>query len=160
MKILSVCISCALLFTGCAARELEDRIFAQAMEIDYRDGMLTGGFGDFLAGGNSIGEIRENYQDRLDKYLDLGHVQAIVFGEELFADPEKAREVLLELEQMPVISRNSLVFLHDYRDGESYLKELADQGKVPGEYLCDRYRNTPHKESSAAITLGELLSGV
>lgn len=154
---LFVCVVCTFLLNGCAARELEDRIFAQAMEIDYRGGKLIGGFGEFCASGNSVEEICENYQDRLDKYLDLGHIQAIVFGEELLANPQKAREILLELEQMPVISRNSLVFLHDYQDGESYLKELADQGKIPGEYLCDRYRNTPHKESSQAVTLGEML---
>ncbi len=158
IKMLLVCAVCAAALCGCAAHELEDRIFAQAMELDWRDGVLTGGFGDFLTEGNSVKEVRENYQDKLDKYLDLGHVQAIVLGEALCANDEKLREVLLELEQMPVIYRNSLVFRHDYRDDESYLKELADEGKVPGEYLCDRYRNTPH--SKPAETLGELLSDV
>lgn len=158
IKMLTVCAACAAALCGCSAHELENRIFVQAMELDYRNGILTGGFGDFLVEGDDVGEIRAEYQNELDKYLDLGHVQAIVLGEALCADPIRLREVLLELEQMPVISRNSLVFSHDYRDGESYLKKLADEGKVPGEYLCDRYRNTPHNDS--AETLGELLSDI
>lgn len=158
IKMLPVCAACAAALCGCSARELEDRIFVQAMELDYRNGTLVGGFGDFLAEGDDVEEIRADYQDELDKYLDLGHVRAIVLGEALCANSQKLREVLLELEQMPMISRNSLVFSHDYTEGESYLKELADEGRVPGEYLCDRYRNTPHRE--AAETLGELLAGI
>lgn len=155
---LLMCAVCAAALCGCAARELEDRIFAQAMELDWRGGTLTGGFGDFLVEGDSVDEIRANYQNELDKYLDLGHIKAIVLGKNLCMAPDELREVLLDLEQMPVISRNSLVFLHTYRDEESYLKTLSDEGRVPGEYLSDRYRNTPHSEP--AETLGEMLSGV
>lgn len=150
-----ILLGSVVLLGGCAARELEDREFARAMELTLEDGRLAGGFGDFLAGGESVGEIRDAYQRELDKYLDLGHIQVIVLGEELLADAERTRAVLLELEQMPLISRSSLVFTHAYEAGESYLAGLKEQHKDPGAYLADRQENNP--AHSAGTTLGDLL---
>lgn len=145
----------ALLLCGCSARELEDRLFAQAMELNLDGDGLVGGFGDFLVQGDTVEEIRENYQGHLDKYLDLGHIKAIVLGRALLDDGEKLREVLLELEQMPVISSSSLVFSYAYPARESYLEKLKEHGREPGEYLSDLYENNPlHAE---AVTLGDML---
>lgn len=146
-------------FSGSAGRELEERVYPQALELDLRDGMLEGGFGEELVRGDSLAEICEEYQNRLSDYLDLGHIKAIVFGKALQSEKERMREVLLELEQMPLISRNSLVFVHEYQAGESYLKTLAQKEKNVGQYLCDLYRNNPYRAPQEKMTLARLLAG-
>ena len=154
------CMLMLLLLGGCRARELEDRKFAEAMELNLWDGVLTGGFGSFLVSGETVEDIQKSYQNRLAQYLDLGHIKAIVLGRELLADGERLRCVLLELEQMPMISRNSLVFAHQYQERESYLARLAQQGEEPGEYLCDFLENHPDRSQSGTLSLGELLTRV
>lgn len=151
-------ICCALMLEGCTARELQDRIFPQAMELELRgDGTLEGGFGEFLVSGENVAQICKNYQDNIDKYLDLGHIKAIVFGKRLLANHDAARQVLDELDRMPLISRNCIVFTRDYASGESYLKELTDSGKEPGEFLCDLYENNPARAETSAVTLGDMV---
>lgn len=150
-------ILCVLFFTGCASREMEDRAFALAMELNLKGETLEGGFGNFLVEGQSVAEIQEAYQKQMDKFLDLGHLKAIVLGKTLLEDGERMREVLLELEQMPPVSRSCLVFSHDYAGGESYLNELKESGREPGEYLSDRYQNNPY--DTEVQTLGDLLGG-
>lgn len=157
VKKISVCLACLLLLCGCAARELEDRRFAEAIELDLREGELWGGFGGRLVSGESVKEICRAYQESMDQYLDLGHIKAIVLGERLTQDEEKMRAVLLELEQMPVISRSSLVFTHRYEGDESYLEMLEKEGKTPGEYLLDRYQNNPYRTKDETVSLGDLL---
>lgn len=154
LAFLSICLC------GCSARELEDRTFPQAMEITLRGDTLYGGFGNDIVSGESLAQICENYQERLDDYLDLGHIKAIVLGKALLADREKMQSVLLELEQMPIISRNSLVFTYEYQAGESYLKKLDTGEKSAGQYLCDMYRNNPYQAKNRAVTLSELLISI
>ncbi len=149
---------CAVLLCGCAGRELEDRTFAEAMELDLRDGELWGGFGGPLVKGASVEEIQKTSQEHMDTCLELGHVKAIVLGKSLTEDAAWMQKVLLELEQMPVISRNSLVFRHDYEREESYLESLKKQGKTPGEYLLDRYENNPYRAEEEMTSLGDLLN--
>lgn len=149
-----------LMLTGCAARELEDRAFVQAMELDLQEGVLTGGFGRFTVQGEDLEDICKAYQDRLDRYLDLGHIRAIVLGEELLNDTERLQTLLLEMEQTPMLSRNSLVFSHAYEKGESYLARLEEDGEEPGEYLCDKVQNNPYYPAAEAVSLGDMLSGI
>lgn len=154
-KILMVLLL-GLLLTGCKARELNDREFVQAMELEWNGERLTGGFGTFLVEGNSVQEIQREYQDRLDKYLDLGHMKVLILGKQLMKDGEKLQQVLEELERKPLLARNILVLSYDYEEGESCLKLLEEKGVIPGEYISNLYKNNPDKKSTA--TLGELLS--
>ena len=160
IKTVSIGMMCLLLLSGCTGRELEDREFVEAMELNMQEEELVGGFGGALVSGSTVEEIRKSYQNHMDVYLDLGHIKAIVLGKELLKNKEKMRSVLLELEQMPMISRNSLVFTHNYDSGESYLVTLARQGKIPGEYLCDTYHNNPYHTEDEVVSLGDLLSTI
>lgn len=148
---------CCLFLCGCTARELEDRSFPLAMELELLEGKLYGGFGSDLVAAENVEAIKRETQQKLDKYLDLGHVKVIVMGKNLLAEKEKAEEILRELEQMPAISGNCMIFSYEYKEQESYLKKLEEAGKNPGEYLSDLEKNNPYKKSSSAKTLAELL---
>lgn len=148
---------CCLFLCGCTARELEDRSFPLAMELELMEGKLYGGFGDDLVVAENVEEIKKEVQQNLDKYLDLGHVKVIVMGKNLLAEKEKAEEIMRELEQMPAISGNCMIFSHEYKNPESYLKKLEEAGKNPGEYLSDLEKNNPYRKSSSTKTLAELL---
>lgn len=147
-----------LLLNGCAVRELEDREFVQAMEIDWNGEQLTGGFGQFLVEADTVDEIQREYQNRIDKYLDLGHVKVLILGEALMQEQEKLQQVLRELEEKPILARNILVLSYDYESGESCLKKMEEKGIAPGEYISNLYKNNPYKKQNPTATLGELLS--
>lgn len=146
----------AVMLSGCRAREPEDRAIPQAFEINLEDGRLAGGFGEHMLSGDTVEDIIMANQNRMDRYLDLGHIKVIVLGENLFEEKETLGNVLQELEEQPLIARNSRIVLYDYEQESSYLKQLADEGKDPGEYLCDLYKNNPLR-SGDSLTLEELL---
>ena len=156
-KIISVFL-CVLLLNGCQDRQLEDREFVQAMELEWDGEELFGGFGKFLVEGDNVEEIKREYQDELDKYLDLGHVKVLILGEKLMGNERQLKKVLKEMEEMPVFARNILVLSHKYESERSYLKQLEDKGIVPGEYISNLYKNNPDKKSTT--TLGELISKI
>ncbi|MDO5540132.1 MAG: hypothetical protein Q4F83_08645 [Eubacteriales bacterium] len=146
----------AMILGGCRARELEEREFVQALELDLREGKIAGGFGEYMISGDTVEEIIIASQNRMDRYLDLGHIKVIVLGKELFQEKKRLRQALEELEKQPLIARSSRIFIYDYGEEESYLRQIADEGKEPGEYLCDLYKNNPYR-SSSTMTLEELL---
>lgn len=152
-----ITVLCMLFLSGCTARELEDRAFPQAMELELSGNELIGGFGSELVSGETIEDLKKEAQMKMDKYLDLGHVKVIVLGEKLLDDEMYAESVMRELERMPSISGNCLVLSHSYEEKESYLKKLEELGKNPGEYLSDLKKNNPYQKSSSAKTLAELL---
>lgn len=155
-KRLTAVILVMMMLGGCRARELEDRKFVQAFELDFREGRLAGGFGEYMIEGDTVEEIIRLYQNRMDRYLDIGHIKVIVLGKELFQEKKYLKQTLEELEKQPLIARNSRIFIYDYGDEDSYLKQITDEGKEPGVYLCDLYRNNPYR-SSSTLTLEELL---
>lgn len=158
VRLIPVIPAILLLLTGCSARELEDREFVEAMEIEWNGETLMGGFGSFLVEGNSVEELQKQYQNRIPEYLDLGHVKVLILGSRLLSDREVLKEVLTELEKKPVLARNILVLSHEYQNNESFLEEMKEKGIVPGEYLSDLYKNNPDKRQNSTATLGELLS--
>lgn len=148
----------AVLLTGCGARDLEDREFVQAIEINLQDGKLSGGFGGFLVEADTVEGLQEEYQNQIDKFLDLGHVKVMVLGDNLIEDEERLKMVMEELSGKAVLARNILVFSHEYEDGKSYLGKLEEKGIVPGEYLSNLYKNNPYKKQDSTATLGDLMS--
>lgn len=147
-----------LFLNGCTARELNDREFVQAMELDYRDGKLAGGFGEFMVEGETIGEVQKYYQDRINHYLDLGHVKVLILGEDLLKKTDMMNRILGELKEKPILAGNILVFSYGYEDDESCLYRMEEKGIVPGEYLSNLYKNNPNKKHRVTATLGELMS--
>lgn len=146
------------MLTGCRARQLEDRDFVQAMELEWDGEELYGGFGKFTADGDSVKEVIRDYQEEVDKYLDLGHVKVLILGEQLMGNEKKLKQVLHELEEMPILARNILVLSYDYQGEESCLKKLEEKGIAPGDYISNLYKNNPDR--SETLTLGELISEV
>lgn len=148
---------CCVFLWGCTARELEEREFVQAMEVELSGKELLGGFGGELVRGENVEELKKETQMKMDKYLDLGHVKVIVMGKKLLADRKRTESVIQELMQMPAVSGNCMVLAHTYKEEESYLKKLEEAGKNPGEYLSDLEKNNPYKKSSSVKKLAELL---
>ncbi len=146
------------LLPGCGARELEDREFVQAMEMELQDGKLVGGFGGFLVEADSVEGLQRAYQDQISRFLDLGHVKALVLGKKLLGDEKALAQVMAEMSEKPVFARNILVLSYDYEEGESYLGRLEEKGIIPGEYLSDLYKNNPYKKQNSTATLGDLMS--
>lgn len=151
-------IAAAGLLSGCQARELEDREFVQAMEIDLQNGKLVGGFGGFLVEADTVEGLQRSYQDQIERFLDLGHIKVLVLGKELIKEEERLGQVMAELAQRPVFARNILVLSYNYEDGKSYLNKLEEKGVVPGEYLSNLYKNNPYKKQESTATLGDLMS--
>lgn len=151
-------IAAIMLLPSCGARELEDREFVQAMEIDLQDEKLVGGFGGFLVEADTVEGIQRSYQDQIERFLDLGHVKVLVLGKNLIKEEERLRQVMEELALKPALARNILVLSYHYEDGKSYLNKLEEKGVVPGEYLSNLYKNNPYKKQESTATLGDLMS--
>lgn len=158
IRILVWVCACVVLMNGCQARQLEEREFVQAMELEWNGETLFGGFGRFCVQGQSLDEIRETYQEDIEKYLDLGHVKVLILGKRLMNNRVMLERVLREMERMPVFARNILVLSYEYETEHSVLKKMEEKGIVPGEYISNLYKNNPRRKST--VTLSELISQI
>lgn len=112
---------CALL-TGCGRRELEDRSFPTVLVAE------TG----------NIRAQEEEKQAMSSKYVDYGHVKAVILSEDAAQDGEALKEILSYLENNPVFARNILVFV-----GDKEVCHLAQEDEKLGLYLEDLAKNQP-----------------
>lgn len=158
IRILTLVCVCILLLNGCRARQLEEREFVQAMELEWNGETLFGGFSRFCVQGQSVDEIREMYQEHIEKYLDLGHVKVLILGKRLMNNQVVLERVLREMEEMPVFARNILVLSYEYETEHSVLQKMEEKGIVPGESISNLYKNNPRRKST--VTLGELTSTI
>ena len=87
--------------------------------------------------GQNFREIREQYDSSQEYMLDLGHVQALILGEALLADPEKRQELFEEIGNSPVIGRNLYLFQTQDPDlvMEQNGKEKDSVGGISGGIL-------------------------
>lgn len=177
-KLGMICLLCALFLTGCSNVELENRDFPTAAVVLWEEGKLEvfyaipdlkGEEGSeqkeeeqeaVLMKGDTMEEIEKSFQYQSDKYLDMSHLKAVVFGEELMRQSEIFEEVLNYFEQNPVFARNMLVFSCKEQEKEDIL-EIALEGDTSfGFYLENLYKNNPDIGKDEEITLGDLLGAV
>ncbi len=170
-----VCLASIFSLTGCSNVELENRDFPTAVAVFWEEGKLEvfyaipdlkGESGSeekqetqeaVLTKGDTMEEIETSFQYQSDKYLDLSHVKAVIFGKELMRQKEKFGETLQYFEQSPVFARNMLVFSCEEKDKDDILK-TALQGDVSlGFYLENLYKNNPDVGKEEEVTLGDLL---
>ncbi|MDO4521638.1 MAG: hypothetical protein Q4B57_00680 [Eubacteriales bacterium] len=156
----AIWILTVLLLTGCSARDLEDRTFPQAMEVELVEQELQGGFGEHTVRGSSLQELIERYQAESDKYVDLGHVKVLVLGTQLLGQKAQLQSLMEEMNAQPILARNILVVSYKFADEKSCLKKLEEKGIVPGEYLSDLYKNNPQYKKHATATLAEVIAAV
>ena len=173
-----ILLMCALFLTGCSNVELENRDFPTAAVVLWEDGQLSvfyaipdleGEKGSdkkeekqeaVLTKGDTMDEIEKSFQYQSDKYLDMSHLKAVVFGKNLMEQKEKFQEVLSYFEQKPVFARNMLVFSCEEEDREEIL-DMALQGDTSfGFYLENLYKNNPDIGKEKEMTLGDLLGEI
>lgn len=88
--------------------------------------------------GKTFEEIEERYNRTQEKYLDMGHLQALILGDEVLSGTYW-QELLDYLEQEPFVGENVYVF--SAADVEGTLAWKGEQGSSVGEYLVGMYEN-------------------
>lgn len=151
---------CAAVLSGCAGRELEDRLFPTVVTFPEGDPEV----------------IQKERQADSSKYLDYGQVRAVIVENAVAADRDAMGRVLEYLEATPSFARNLLVFSGDAGILEYFADEMKD-AKGPGQeeetetekevfrlpedlsgnYLEDLYKNRPD-EAESPVTLADLLN--
>lgn len=177
-KIVMLFLAAALFLTGCTKVELENRDFPTAaivlwnegeLEVFYAIPDLKGEEGGeqkeesqeaILTTGDTMEEIEKSFQYQSDKYLDMSHLKAVVFGEELMGQKEIFYEVLRYFEQNPVFARNMLVFSCKESEKKEILDMDLEEDTSFGFYLENLYKNNPDIGKEKEITLGDLLGSI
>lgn len=168
-----------VLLGGCQVKGLEERMFPLAVSFDLSEEEMIEvifTFSDVAMvtqsdkrieseeanqlsklTGEAIEDILELHYRSSDKYLDLGHVQAIIFGKDLISNQNKFKKVLQYLESNEVFARNVLLFI-----AEASVDEIMKVNGVTvdslGDYLGQIYRDNPYLDKDESVTLGDLLN--
>lgn len=159
-------VSGPVILGGCGGVEPEKRDYPLALAWNYEEGdyqviysmanlsQMTGqekSNGDTPAGlvltGKNLDELKEKYAKSQQYYLDLGHVQAVIFGQNLLQDPEIYGKVVEGMQDNPVLGKGAYVFAAG--DPEEVMKLSAHKDDTIGEYLTGVYENHmgEHEES-------------
>lgn len=138
VKYLMCVLMTALLLTGCAKRELEDRSFPSVLAITTAE----------------VEKEQNLKQEESSQYIDYGHVKAVILSEEIAGNGESLKEVLLYLEDRPVFARSILIFAGD----EQVLKAAETDSEQMGAYLEKLYKNQPKGSSFKGTALKEMLN--
>lgn len=131
-------IAVTVAMSGCAARELEDRSFPSALIVTETD----------------IGRQLEASQLSSEKFIDYGHLKALLLPEAYAKNREILKDTLVYLEENPVFSRNIPVFFCD----EAAMETAKVREEDVGEYLEDIYKNQPVVIREEPVTLKEVLN--
>ena len=117
MKRVVIVLGLCALLGGCGRRELEDRRFPT---------VLTAETGNIKA------------QD--SKYIDYGHVKAVILSRETAENGQMLREILSYLENNPVFARNILIYVGDEETLEAAKKKEEDTGIYLEDSAGRQYR--------------------
>lgn len=162
---------------GCAAIEPEKRAYPLAFSVDYREeayeviyatANLAGSTGQskqeggqqdegsqlLTFSGTDFAQIQQRYDESQEYYLDLGHVQAILFSRRLLHRPEKYEDTLLYLQSQEILGQNARVFVCD--EPAEVIAAAESTGTSFGEFVSGMYENRPEKDKPQALELGEL----
>lgn len=166
----------SLFLGGCAAVEPEKRMFPLALGVDGA-AEIPGGFtliygmpdlpqatgqekggedtgNEALAiSGAAFGEIEDIYDRTQEKYLDMGHLQVLVLGEDIRRD-NRWEAVLDYLEQEPYVGEDVYVF--QTAQAEKVLNWQSPQAASIGEYLQGLMENRTPGQEKKGVTLREL----
>ena len=167
------CVSTIFLLTGCGGVEPEKRMYPLALGADFTDGRfwLTYGIPDLPKStgqekngedqgnaapsiqGETFREIENIYSRTQEKYLDMGHLEILVLGQDLL-DGSHWEQVLEYLKQEPTIGENVYVFRCD--NAAKAVGWVSPHETSLGEYLLGLLENTPDGSPDQAVTLREV----
>lgn len=159
-------------FCGCAAIEPEKRMYPLAMGIQEKDGefQLSYGMPDLpqatgqekpeeeksasvlTIAGKDFQEIETNYNRSQEKYLDIGHLQVILFSDEILQG-ERWKEFLSYIKKEPLAGENIYLFRTD--DPEKILN-WNNGGTTAGEYLKGLLENRLPEDKKEGVALRQV----
>lgn len=162
-----------LFFGGCAGVEPEERMYALALGIDaapegfavtYGTPNMSEATGQekpdengqevLTIKGGTFEEIQERYGRSQEKFMDMGHLEAIIIGSDLIADG-RWEDVLSYLKKQPFVGEDIYVFQAE--NAEEILKWNGGQGSSVGEYLRGLLENDfSGKRKKKGVTLRTL----
>ena len=162
-----------LFLGGCAGVEPEERMYALALGIDAApEGFaVTYGTPDMSEAtgqekpdengrevltvrGETFEEIQERYGRSQEKFMDMGHLEAIIIGRDLISDG-RWEDVLSYLKKQPFVGEDIYVFQAE--NAEEILKWNGGQGSSVGEYLRGLLENDfSGKRKKKGVTLRTL----
>lgn len=179
-KRVSAVTSCLLLvfflsgfLMGCGGVEPEKRIYPLAMGVDYVENrfVVTYGMADLpeatgqdkpeengeanvlqLQGADFL-EIEELYNRSQEKYLDLGHLEVLVLGEDMVND-ERWKSFIEYLKEQPFIGENIYIFRTE--NPEALVGWKNERGTSLGEYVTGILENRTKGQQEKGVTLREL----
>ena len=162
----------ALFFGGCGGIEPENRDYPLSLAWDYQEGSYTLIYGmaelsemteqqkgdentppGLMVQGGSLDELRAEYVKSQQYYLDLGHVQAVIFSQRLLEQPDAYGIVVEGMQKNPILGKNAYVFAVDAP--EEVMKLGGQKEDTIGEYLTGIYENHMQTQKDG-VTLEEL----
>lgn len=132
------------------------RIFLEMASLQEESGQSKEGPGEameqgniLLIEGNTKEEILDEYNMTQEKYLDIGHLKAIVFSQNVTGQTEIMREILDGLEAEEMVGNSPYAFWTE--DMELLMRTSGNQVESLGDFLAGLYEN--RAESVRQITL-------
>lgn len=172
----SAILCLALVLSACSGVEPEKRMYPLAVGIDVEgDGFaLTYGMPDLpqstgqekpeengtekvlSINGKDFQEIDEIYSRSQEKYLDMGHVQVVLFGKEMVSGG-KWEQALEYLKNEPFIGENIYVFWTD--DVKALMEWQGGGSGSVGEYLTALMEKPGTSKETQGTTLRQVYYG-
>lgn len=173
-RVLAALILCAFFLSGCGV-SLENRIFPLSMSVDYRNreyeiiygiprlSRITGQEKESESEsqaqavsyrGRTIEEAEERFNQNQEKYLDMGHLKALILGEEVLEEEEALTGLLAYLEEKPAVAGNLYVFVCG--DNKALMSLDSENEVSVGEYLTGILENNLEGKPKDAVTLQDL----
>ena len=98
-------------------------------------------------------EIEELYNRSQEKYLDLGHLEVLVLGEDMVND-ERWKSFIEYLKEQPFIGENIYIFRTE--NPEALVGWKNERGTSLGEYVTGILENRTKGQQEKGVTLREL----
>lgn len=145
---------------ACQVIEPEDRAYPQIIGIDWKKGTYTVWMNlaslsedtgqtkqssdtqpgkDLYFTGSTVEAIRAAYESTREQYLDIGHVQALIFGSTLQNDQEVLKKTLEMLEAESTLGNSPYIFTT--RSIPQLAETMASTQSSPGDFLTGFYEN-------------------
>lgn len=161
--------------SGCQAVEPEKRAYPLVVGIDWKEGAyqvwmdlasLGKDTGQEKQGGEEQNtqilcftgknqeEILRAYEGSQERYLDIGHVKAVLLGEGLIRQQEQLEKVLDGMEKENILGNSAYVFATSMVEGvmETDGKEVESLG----EFLSGMYENRTGEEKREPVRMADL----
>lgn len=174
-KALTVAVMWLLPFflMGCGGVEPEKRMYPLALGVDWKEEQFLVNYGmpDLPAAtgqekeeegqkssllslkGKTFAEIEKQYGRSQEKYLDMGHLEVLLLGEELL-NGEHLGELLAYLKKEAFVGENLYVF--QTVAPEEVMSWQGGNGTSVGEYLTGIMENRMTGQHKKGVTLREL----